>query len=354
MAKVSPRPILVTEQASPSTPASGTGAIYFKTDGLAYYKNDAGTEFSLGVLTGQITHGATASTARPTGHPLVVWRGSVLPTNASAGDLLIYQPTGSEGYNAHSLWMRDVTPAASPCWMWLGGGPPGQGNLEGDPGQEISATPFSWTTFGTAASIAYSTDTARTGDQSLKLTNDGSAGSVICYKQNSVLIPVNVGDPITASAWVKPGSTARQFYVQLQWLDGSFANGVQYDSRPITEVSGAWVQAVTRGIAPQTGFVRVVYTWLSVAASEIHYLDDIRTEKGLTATGEDGSVPVLAVDAPADASLQNGAAGIYLDPTTGSPRLMAKAKDAAGTVFTLEVASRQSAADSAVLAWLAM
>jgi hypothetical protein len=52
------------EIAAPATPASGFGRIYAKTDGLLYFKNDAGTEFDLTstvtsemVITGQTTTG---------------------------------------------------------------------------------------------------------------------------------------------------------------------------------------------------------------------------------------------------------------------------------------------------------
>lgn len=41
------RPIVVTEQAAPATPAAGTVAIYAKSDGIVYQKDDAGVETSL-------------------------------------------------------------------------------------------------------------------------------------------------------------------------------------------------------------------------------------------------------------------------------------------------------------------
>lgn len=40
---------LLNEQASPSTPSSGYGAVYFKTDSLPYAKNDGGFEYRLGL-----------------------------------------------------------------------------------------------------------------------------------------------------------------------------------------------------------------------------------------------------------------------------------------------------------------
>jgi|688.fasta_scaffold108616_3 hypothetical protein len=39
--------VVISEQAAPATPASGTGIIYAKTDNNLYYKNDVGIEFNL-------------------------------------------------------------------------------------------------------------------------------------------------------------------------------------------------------------------------------------------------------------------------------------------------------------------
>lgn len=41
--------ITMAEIAAPSTPATGKGVVYPKTDGLLYFKNDAGTEYDLTV-----------------------------------------------------------------------------------------------------------------------------------------------------------------------------------------------------------------------------------------------------------------------------------------------------------------
>lgn len=47
--------VVIKEIATPSTPASGYGAVYFKTDGELYVKNDAGTE-------SQVSNQSTSST----------------------------------------------------------------------------------------------------------------------------------------------------------------------------------------------------------------------------------------------------------------------------------------------------
>ena len=43
----------------------------------------------LGTTPGVVIHGADAAVARPTGHPMIFWVGSVQPTNAQVNDVLI-------------------------------------------------------------------------------------------------------------------------------------------------------------------------------------------------------------------------------------------------------------------------
>ena len=47
--------ITIAEISAPSTPASGYGAIYFKSDNKLYFKNDAGTEVDVTIATGSGT-----------------------------------------------------------------------------------------------------------------------------------------------------------------------------------------------------------------------------------------------------------------------------------------------------------
>ena len=55
----------------------------------------AGTQLSsqLATYAVVVTHGSNASEVRPSGAPLVYWKGTVEPTNALAGDLW-YDTTG--------------------------------------------------------------------------------------------------------------------------------------------------------------------------------------------------------------------------------------------------------------------
>lgn len=81
------------EQAAPGTPASGYGRLYVNTSGQLVFVDDAGTSLNLSTLgsgaVGYVKHGATAGTARPSGYAVVLWEGSVTPTNASNDDLWI-------------------------------------------------------------------------------------------------------------------------------------------------------------------------------------------------------------------------------------------------------------------------
>ena len=49
-------PVTIAEQATPSTPSSGNGAIYFKSDGFLYQLNDDGTESKVGSGGGGINY----------------------------------------------------------------------------------------------------------------------------------------------------------------------------------------------------------------------------------------------------------------------------------------------------------
>ena len=48
--------LVIEEQVAPATPSASTGILYAKTDNLPYYKNDAGTEYSLTIPESQVTN----------------------------------------------------------------------------------------------------------------------------------------------------------------------------------------------------------------------------------------------------------------------------------------------------------
>lgn len=72
--------VVIKEIATPSTPSSGYGAVYFKTDGELYVKNDAGTE-------SQVSNQSTSST-------LAVSSKTTTYTATNADDLLLVSASG--------------------------------------------------------------------------------------------------------------------------------------------------------------------------------------------------------------------------------------------------------------------
>lgn len=75
------------EASAPSTPASGSAALYVKTDGKIYLKNDAGTEYDLTTTTG----GSGTATA-------VVSAGSVVSSTSFANTDLTFAVAASTSY----------------------------------------------------------------------------------------------------------------------------------------------------------------------------------------------------------------------------------------------------------------
>lgn len=78
-------PVLLAEQAAPSTPASGFAALYVKSDGKVYLKDDAGTEYDL-TATGS---GGIAAT-------IVDAKGDLIA--ATAADTVARLPVGTNGH----------------------------------------------------------------------------------------------------------------------------------------------------------------------------------------------------------------------------------------------------------------
>lgn len=73
-------PVVVDEQAAPSTPATGSYALYAKTDGYLYGKNDGGTEHKLPWW--QVTSGSVGSLAAGAGTDVTVtWPATFGDTN---------------------------------------------------------------------------------------------------------------------------------------------------------------------------------------------------------------------------------------------------------------------------------
>ena len=121
--------LYLTEQSAPSTPASGHGVIYFKSDGKAYAKDDAGTEYDLTGSGGGITveeADGTPSVGSVT--KIVVSNGTLtdngggevaLVTGGGSGTLTSYQDQlGSDVTVASSTW-SDLLSRSLAAGTWL-------------------------------------------------------------------------------------------------------------------------------------------------------------------------------------------------------------------------------------------
>lgn len=73
---------------------------------------------------------------------------------------------------------------------------------------------------------------------------------------------------------------------------------------------------------------------------------------------KDGYLLIDKTSAPADGDISTSEFGLWLDTTAGAPKVMAKVKDSAGTVFSQDLSSGGSSggadADAQLLAWLGM
>lgn len=83
-----------------------------------------------------------------------------------------------------------------------------------------------------------------------------------------------------------------------------------------------------------------VATAVNAAASQTADILQINANGGVRRSRFDreGRLGISTVTAPADSQVLSSEAVLYLDDTVGAPKLMAKVKDSAGTVFTLTVA----------------
>lgn len=84
-------------------------ATYTNNDPKAYIDDITTSRANNGK--GYVAHGSTAGTARPTGFASIEWSGTVTPTNAQAGDTIIY--TGGENFgtwhNTTLMWPAGST-----------------------------------------------------------------------------------------------------------------------------------------------------------------------------------------------------------------------------------------------------
>lgn len=110
--------LYLSEQAAPSTPASGSAVIYAKTDGKVYSKDDAGTEYDLTAGAGSGTLDVTDGTTTVTGATAITFTsGATVTDNAGVAEVAI---TGSG--STHSYLGYDTvggTTEQTTAYRWI-------------------------------------------------------------------------------------------------------------------------------------------------------------------------------------------------------------------------------------------
>lgn len=370
--------LLLLEGSAPTTPPSGKAWLYFFTDGRLYYKDDAGVEYGVW----------------RSGDTLLVPDGAVgTPSLAFSGDTNtgIYRigtdtlgiatagakkmTVGVDGVesNATKGWFRGgAGSAAEPTFSFVGDPNTGFWNSGADAIQAIAgglivvtfanASGAASLTFGGLSSnwIQYGT----VGVAAPTLTTRSAGTKLVLYNQISgSVIDYAIGIE-TFNMWFSTGGGYKWYGNTPSLLAMTLDGGAGRLSLPIVDSGGGlsiggdtllyrsaadvlrtpdhfqadgelrFGSAGTSFLGDNLfglgwPFLRFTddNTYITRAASGVIRL---HTTEAVVFTG--------ATDAPADASVATSSFGLYLDTTATRPKIMAKMKDSAGTVFTKVVA----------------
>lgn len=156
-------PIVLPEQAAPATPASGSAAIYAKTDGKVYLKNDAGTEYDLTATAGGTdpvvrTYSASDTWSKPEGLAYVLvscWSGGGGGGSGRRGAASTHRCGGVGGSGGRLVW-RMIPASELDATMTITVGAGGDGgaavtadNTNGNTGGDGGNTEFTGSIVGT-------------------------------------------------------------------------------------------------------------------------------------------------------------------------------------------------------------
>lgn len=160
---------------------------------------------------------------------------------------------------------------------------------------EANAT--SWT--GTNVTVARTTAQAHSGTASLSVTATTAANmSAESSAAGTAAFPVASSTVYRASAWVRTAVTGRTTDVRINWYDSGGGLISTSDSANITD-STTWQQLTLTATSPATAaYGRIQVVWVSPAAGEVHYVDDVR----LDSDRFDGYVDEWPVEWPATVS----------------------------------------------------
>lgn len=121
-------------------------------------------------------------------------------------------------------------------------------------------------------------------DWLIKLTRNATTGTASATAPK-VTSGITVGVTYTATAQFKAAGTVRSARVTLEFLNGSDSVLQTTSGSSVAEVAGTWIRPSVSAVAPANASrARVVVEVLSALATEIHYVDAVKLERGNTVT----------------------------------------------------------------------
>jgi hypothetical protein len=204
--------------------------------------------------------------------------------------------------SVQALFAARVT-AGKPCgdiclFSAAGSGSTGTGNFLGD--YLTAASGFEsgiahWVNSGNCA-IAASGTWAHSGTQSLRLTSTAS-GNMSARPENiagstTFALAVTPGQQVSASAWFRAGSVARNVHVDVTWYSSALANLSTSNGTAVADSTSADTFTSVTATAPATSAWAVAHVQVDSTGTggEIHYVDDVQIS--LLPSSTDHTAPV--------------------------------------------------------------
>lgn len=125
------------------------------------------------------------------------------------------------------------------------------------------------------ASIAASATQAKNGTKSLRLTATAT-DAYMDVQTTGGYIPVTAGQTYTVSGQSRAGSAAREISPFIFWYDAGNVELSATAANQVNNSTSGWTRHLSTAVAPATATQAVVmFRVFDVAASEIHYLDEL-------------------------------------------------------------------------------
>lgn len=178
---------------------------------------------------------------------------------------------------AHLL-LREVTVAKAATSAALGSN---RTNLIKNPSLETNAT--FWATKANCSLARSTTVGGSDRTAALRMTSTGSDYMTATSPTGTTGWTAVPGVKHTAQARFRPGTTARQVFLSIEWYNSAGAYLGLSAGASALEVGGAFTQATVTGTAPVTAAYGALVLWVQgTTVGEIHYVDSIMVEQAAT------------------------------------------------------------------------